>query len=449
MEEPRDRTKAVRALIAAADKAGLESLIGSLHPWEAAHVMSRLLKREQRQFLSMLRPEKAADVVEEMPEADAAEILEEMPAEAASHIVGEMESDEGADLLHELSEEKRDEILERFDPQDKRDAIELLSYAEKTAGALMMKEYIAVPQDRRLGDILHGLRARGEELASYRISHIYVLDADRRLLGVLPLPDLLLRSPGATAGELMVREPVTVGADVDQEEVARVFERYHLLALPVVDREGRMVGILTSEDVMKVVEQEGSEDLLKFSGIVTGEEFRDMPLLRRSSRRLAWLSVNILLNLVAASVIWMHEGTLVAVIGIAMFLPIISDMSGCSGNQAVAVSIRELAVGLLTPREFVRVWRAEASAGLVIGLVLGVELGLIAAFWKSSATLGLIVGGSLWLNTILSVSIGGLVPLMLKGLGKDPALASSPILTTLTDLCGFFLVLSMARAFLT
>lgn len=246
----------------------------------------------------------------------------------------------------------------------------------------------------------------------------------------------------------MIRNPVSVRADMDQEEVARVFERYHFLAMPVVDAEDRMVGIVAAEDVMRVLEQEGSEDLLKFSGIVTGEESRDMPLLRRSGRRLAWLSVNILLNLVAASVIWMHEETLVAVIGIAMFLPIISDMSGCSGNQSVAVSIRELAVGRLTPREYLRVWRAEASVGVIIGCVLGVQLGLIAGLWKSSPALGAIVGVALWLNTLLSVSIGGLVPLVLKALGRDPALASSPILTTLTDLCGFFLVLSLAKAFL-
>jgi magnesium transporter len=209
-----------------------------------------------------------------------------------------------------------------------------------------------------------------------------------------------------------------------------------------------MIGVVTQDDALKIVEQEASEDLLKFSGIVGGEETRDMPFLRRSSRRLAWLSVNILLNLVAASIIWAHEDTIMAVIGIAMFLPIISDMSGCSGNQAIAVSIRELAMDLIAPRDFLRIWWKEASVGLLNGFVLGAQLGGIAYLWKGRLDLALVVGLALWLNTILSLTIGSLVPLLLKKMKKDPALASAPILTTLTDLCGFYLVLTLAAEFL-
>jgi magnesium transporter len=170
--------------------------------------------------------------------------------------------------------------------------------------------------------------------------------------------------------------------------------------------------------------------------------------LRRSSRRLAWLSTNIVLNVIAASVIALYQETLAAVIALAVFLPIISDMSGCSGNQAVAVSMRELALGLLRPSEFWRVWRKEAAVGLINGLALGLLIGAVAWAWKGNPFLGLVVGGAMTLNTLVAVSIGGTVPLILRRLGVDPALASGPILTTVTDMCGFFLLLSIAAALL-
>ncbi len=169
-----------------------------------------------------------------------------------------------------------------------------------------------------------------------------------------------------------------------------------------------------------------------------------MPVSLRSRRRLSWLSVNIVLNMVAASVIAAYQDTLAAVIALAVFLPIVSDMSGCSGNQAVAVSMRELTLGILRPADVLRVWLKEASVGLINGLVLGVLLGAAAWLWKGEVWLGLVVGAALALNTVIAVSIGGTVPLLLKGLRVDPALASGPVLTTITDMCGFFLVLSFA-----
>jgi magnesium transporter len=187
---------------------------------------------------------------------------------------------------------------------------------------------------------------------------------------------------------------------------------------------------------------------LKTQGIVGGEELRSMPLLLRSRRRLAWLSTNIVLNIIAASVIAFYQETLAAVIALAIFLPIISDMSGCSGNQAVAVSMRELTLGLLRPSEFWRVWRKEAAVGLLNGTALGLLIGVAAWAWKGNIILGLVVGVALMLNTLVAVSIGGTIPMILRRMGVDPALASGPVLTTVTDMCGFFLLLSIAGALL-
>ncbi len=451
-----DQAIAISSIILNGSRQDLEDFLAGLHSWDAAQVVLKLPIEEQKRILTLIRPEKAADVVEEMPDLKAAEVISELSPEEGADIVEEMESDEAADLLQDLKEEQKERILEEMEPEDRAEAEELLSYPEETAGGIMMKEFISFRQNQRVADVIEELRSGVEEYREFPILYLYVLDEGQRLQGVLPLRDLILRPGEVSLLDCMIKNPVSVPVDMDQEEVGRIFEQHHYLAIPVVDLAQRMIGVVTQDDALKIVEREASEDLLKFSGIVGGEETRDMPFLRRSSRRLAWLSVNILLNLVAAYVIWLHEDTLQAVIALAMFLPIISDMSGCSGNQAIAVSIRELAMDIISPKDFLRVWWKEASVGLLNGFVLGAQLGGIAYLWKISdgsgfaypLELGLVVGVSLWLSTILSLTIGSLVPLLLKWMKKDPALASAPILTTLTDLFGFFLVLTLASKFL-
>ena len=205
-----------------------------------------------------------------------------------------------------------------------------------------------------------------------------------------------------------------------------------------------LVGVVRSDDVEQAAEERSNRSFLQFMGIVGGEELRTMPLRIRSMRRLSWLTVNILLNMVAASVIAFHQDTLSAVIALAVFLPIISDMSGCSGNQAVAVSMRELTLGFVRPSELWRVLGKEATVGIINGIVLGLLLGVVGWMWQGNWVLGAVVASALALNTLVAVCFGGSIPLVLRGLGQDPALASGPILTTVTDMSGFFLVLTFA-----
>ena len=198
--------------------------------------------------------------------------------------------------------------------------------------------------------------------------------------------------------------------------------------------------------IEEAVNKRKTKTFLRLSGIIGGEEFRTMPLLSRSGRRLSWLSMNIVLNIIAASVIALYQDTLAAAITLAVFLPMVSDMSGCSGNQAVAVSMRELSLGLVRPGELLWVLSKEARVGIINGLVLGLLLGGVAFLWKGNPWLGFVVGGALAANTLVSVLLGGVLPLVLKRLKLDPALVSSPLLTTVTDMCGFFFVLSFAAA---
>jgi magnesium transporter len=205
-----------------------------------------------------------------------------------------------------------------------------------------------------------------------------------------------------------------------------------------------MLGLVRRRSLLQALADRAESDSLKVAGIIGGDELRSMPVLTRSWRRLSWLSINIVLNIIAASVIAFYEDTLTAVIALAVFLPIVSDMSGCSGNQAVAVSMRELTLGAALPRDVLRVWRKEVIVGLINGMALGTLLGFAAWLWKGNAILGLVVGAALAVNTVIAVSIGGTVPLVLKRFKLDPAVASGPLLTTVTDMCGFFLLLGLA-----
>jgi magnesium transporter len=218
--------------------------------------------------------------------------------------------------------------------------------------------------------------------------------------------------------------------------------------MPVVDAEDRLVGVVRRASVRDAVSKSSTSIFLKFSGIIGGEELRTLPLHVRSGRRLSWLSINIVLNIIAASVIAMYQETLAAAIALTVFLPMISDMSGCSGNQAVAVSMRELTLGLVRPRELMRVILKESSVGVINGVALGLLLGAVAFLWKGNPYLGFVVGVALAANTLIAVTLGGALPLILKRFKFDPALVSGPILTTVTDMCGFFIVLSLATVLL-
>ncbi len=246
----------------------------------------------------------------------------------------------------------------------------------------------------------------------------------------------------------MIENPLSVRDSTSLDDLIDFFDVNHFVGVPVVDRQDHLLGVLQRSAVNEARADRNEADYLKSQGIVGGEELRTMPLLRRTRRRLAWLSINIVLNLMAASIIAIFRDTLSAVIALAVFLPIISDMSGCSGNQAVAVSMRELSLGLIQPRDLWRVLMQEGSVGLINGVVLGLLVAFLAYAWQGNGYLGLVVGLALCLNTMIAVCIGGTVPLILKYFNFDPAVASGPLLTTVTDMCGFFLILGLASLLL-
>ena len=427
----------------AEDPDRIDEFLGTLSGTDAMRAMFRLPEDERQAVLKALSVDAAAEFMEDVPDPVAADMIEALPAQAAASIVAAMPSDEQTDLLAEVESDEVGRILDAMAPDSAAWARTSLAFAPDSAGGLMVREYLAFSPRTTARSVLTQVTSGERDLSRYMLRYAWVVDEARRLVGVAAMRDVVNAAPNTTLNDVMGM-PTAVNAGADLALVDACLDEAEEMSLPVTDDDGVLLGILSRTDVDEALIDEAHGNHLKSHGIVGGEELRSMPLRLRSGRRLSWLSINILLNIVAASVIAAFEETLAAAIALAVFLPIVSDMSGCSGNQAVAVSMRELTLGVAGVRDVFRVWWQELKVGLVNGLALGVLLGAVAWLWKGDVGLALVVGVALAANTLVAVSIGGSVPLLLKRFGVDPAVASGPLLTTVTDVCGFFFVLGLA-----
>ncbi len=445
---PRERSDAeldatLRQQIETADFRAAAGLLEGLSAETRTRILSRLAPEVQETLVANLGSELAADVLLELPESQAVSLLDEMGPKQAAQILEELPRDEQADLVGELSAPSMDAILAEMDDEHASAVRELTEYDDDEAGGLMIVEYVALRDRDTVRDAVTYLQRHADEFRDYHIQYVYVVDDVGRLRGVLTLRDLLLLPATARLDSVMIADPLSVTTRTLLTELHALFLHMKFIGVPVVDDDGVLVGVLRRGVVEEAMADRYADEYRKAQGLVT-EELRTMPTLLRARRRLAWLSINIALNVVAASVIAAYQDTLARVIALAVFLPIISDMSGCSGNQAVAVSMRELSLGLVQAREVLRVWLKEVSVGLINGVALGALIAAVAWAWQGNPWLGAVVGIAMALNTMLAVSIGGTLPLVMRLLRMDPALASGPILTTVTDMCGFFLVLGGA-----
>jgi magnesium transporter len=436
-------TGSLEDLLRSGSAGEIESRLDAMQPDELLHEVYLLTPDDQRRLLTLLSPERAASLLEVVPDAHAADLIEEMPAAEAAPIVEELASDHRVDVLAELDADDAEAIIAKLAEEDAEEIRELITYAPDQAGGLMMTEFASYPMSLSVREVVEDLTREDIDYHLLTVHYVYVVVKKRKLKGVIRIRDLVFADPERKIGEL-AKDAYTVPPDASLGDLENFFDEHDIAAVPVVNTRGMMLGIVRRRAVLEALAEKSEADSLKAAGIIGGDELRSMPIAVRSKRRLSWLSINIVLNIIAASVIAFYEDTLTAVIALAVFLPIVSDMSGCSGNQAVAVSMRELTLGAALPRDVLRVWRKEASVGIINGIALGVLLGLVAWAWKGNAILGLVVGAALAVNTVVAVSIGGTVPLLLKRFKFDPAVASGPLLTTVTDMCGFFLLLSLA-----
>jgi magnesium transporter len=414
-----------------------------LHAADLADRLQRLDADEARALLRQLPADKVAAALAEVEEDRLPELLGAFDAVQLAGILQRVAPAAAADLLQQLSPGLRRDALAKL-PTEVADGVrKLLRYPEDTAGGIMSNRFITLREDMTVEVVRESLHVRAQEERTEDIAYLYVTDGDQRLVGIVSLRDLVFRRAERRMSEFMNRDVKFVSAEADQEALARLFEHYHYLGLPVLDADGKIVGVVKASDALDVASKEATEDMQLMVGL-SGEEHALTPWQQSIRSRLPWLYINLATAFLAASVVGLFEGTIAKWTALAVFLPIVAGQGGNAGMQTLTVIIRDLALGEITLGDGRRALVKEIILGLLNGLAIGGVVGLVGWWWQGSVMLGLVAGSAMFLNQLAAAIAGVMIPLGLKSLRLDPALASSIFLTTVTDVAGFFFFLGLA-----
>jgi magnesium transporter len=431
----------VRSGIERRDAAALQQLAGDLHEADTGDLIEALDTELRPAFVELMGREFDYAALTEVDDVVREEILEEVTPKAIAEGVRGLESDDAAYILEDLPAQEQAEILKQLPAQERGELERILHYPEASAGRRMQTEFIAVPPDWTVGHTIDHMRETVD--LPDRFFELYVVDGARKLLGAVALDRLLRTKRPVPIAELMDPDRRRVRATEDQEEVARTFERYNLVAAPVVDDGERLVGVLTFDDIVDVIEEEAEEDIKALGGVTRHEELSDS-VWTIARGRFPWLLANLATALLASWVIRQFEGSIEKMVALAVLMPIVASMGGNAGTQTMTVAVRALATRDLSDTNAWRVVRRELLVGVINGLCFAVIMGSIAAAWFHVTDLGLVIGLAM-VCVLAAAAIGGIaIPLGLIRLGVDPALASGPFVTTVTDVVGFFSFLGIA-----
>ncbi|MFL4968388.1 MAG: magnesium transporter [Xanthobacteraceae bacterium] len=431
----------VAEAIRAADAAALTDLVGELHQADVGQLLQALDPELRPRLIELMGDAFDFTALTEVDDTVREEILEELPAETVAEGVREMDSDDAVYILEDLPKQDQAEILEQL-PGPERTALERsLYYPEGSAGRRMQTDFIAVPPFWTVGQTIDHMREAAD--LPERFYELYVVDPAHRFLGAVPLDRLLRTKRPVTISELVDEDRRRVRATDDQEEVAHQFERYNLVAAPVVDEGDRLVGVITVDDVVDVIEEEAEEDIRGLGGVSRYEEFSDS-VWSVARGRFAWLFANLLTALLASWVISQFEASLQKMVALAVLMPIVASMGGNAGTQTMTVAVRALATRELSRANAWRIIGRELMVGVLNGLAFALIMGMIAAAWFNVTDLGIVIALAM-VTVLAAAALGGIViPLVLIRLGVDPAVSSGPFVTTITDVVGFFSFLGIA-----
>ncbi|MGP4041151.1 magnesium transporter [Gracilibacillus sp. D59] len=416
-----------------------------LHPYDQAKIFEE--QDDDIRFLiySYLSPEEMAEVIEQVDrDLVAAYIIEMVPA-FATKILEHMSTDDAVDILNELDKNKVASFLTIMDKKSSEEIKELLHYEEKTAGSIMTTEFVVINTKMTVKDAMRHLRK--EAPSAETIYYIYVVDSYKKLVGVISLRDLIIAEGDWLIQDVMSERVVSVPVGEDQEDIAQMMRDYDFLALPVVDFQDHLLGIITVDDIMDVMEEEASDDYSKLAGISEVERSGDTAL-SSAKKRLPWLVILLFLGMLSATVIGRFEATLEQVAILAIFIPLIAGMAGNTGTQALAVAVRSISTGEMEKKGKASVIWREAKTGLITGLSCGIIITILIAIWQSNIFLGLLVGISIMATLFVATVSGAFVPLVMHRFNIDPAVASGPFITTLNDLISIFIYFGLATAFM-
>ena len=432
-----------RELLAANDLESLRLILNGQHPADLAELFPRLNEEEQQQALQLLAEPLAAEMLADVDTPTMLSITEDLDNEALSDLVEEMAPDDAADVLGDLPAAQSEKVLELMEAEEAEEVRELLAHPDDTGGGIMTSRLVAVREDMTVAEAIAYLRAWAEEEEEEEVLYLYVVDEDDHLIGTVPLKRLLLASQDALIQTVTNRDLIAVRADMDREEIVQIFADYDLLALPVVDEEGRLVGRVTVDDIVDIIQEEATEDIYEMAAI-SAEELEERSAMGVVRRRLPWLLVCLAGTLVSGGVIDLFSEVLTSAGVLVLFVPAIMAMGGNSGIQTSTVTVRSLATGQLQLGNiWWTVWR-ELRVALSMGLFLGLLVFVVARVWTGGMLVGGCVGLAMFSAILVSAALGALIPLLFRRLGIDPAVASGPLITTLNDVFSLVIYFSIA-----
>ena len=433
--------KQVRSLLEHGDSKSAAILLESLKPADQAGVFDDLKPEEQDAILPKLNPEDSADILEELEEEDAAQVADRLKTEKLADILDHMEPDEAADLLGDIEPERASIVLNAM--QDSTYVEPLLKHHDETAGGSMTTASIVLKSGMTVKTAISHLRKLSPD--DEDIYYLFVTDKKDQLVGVVNLRSLVTHPSSTRIADIMDSDVISVSSDIDQEEAASLMKRYDLLALPVVDQDKHLLGVITYDDSFDIMEDEATEDIYRLGGIAE-ETPSDLPLGEAVKKRLPWLVVNLFMALLSAAVLSLFETTIAQMATLAAFFPIVAGVSGSAGTQTLTVTVRSIALGEIEPKNAIKVVFNQFMLSLVNGISVGLIIMLIALIWKGSPMLGLIAGIATLVNILSTAVTGVLIPLLIQKFKSDPALASPIIVTALTDALGYLVYLGLASA---
>jgi magnesium transporter len=425
------------------DAQALLRLLKDRHPADIADAIEPLPEEKKLRVFELLDPETAADVLVELNDPSREEILEETSPVRLAQIVAEMESDEVADLIADLPKETAAQVLRRMEREEVEEVTELLRFREDTAGGIMKRELLAIQDDATVAQAVLALQRLAQEEEVEDVHNVFVVDRNWRLVGVIPIRRLLLVDSSTPVRKAMDGDLIKVHTSMDQEEVARLFKKYDLISMPVVGDGDRLVGRITVDDIVDVVEEESIEDLMRMGGVNEDDRIFCPPS-RSLRKRLPWLYINLGTALLAASVVALFQDAISKKALLAVFMPVVAGMGGNTGTQTLTLITRGIALGELSFENVRRALLKESVVALANGVAIGLIMALGIYLWQGDWRLGAVLGMALILNMLLAGLVGTVIPVLLKRLGVDPAVASGIIVTTFTDAFGFLSFLGLA-----
>ena len=422
----------------------LEEKIEDIHP---ADVLDLLHDNEDDFFkiLKRLPDWFIAAILEEEDDEEKYEILKKFSESEQKKILGEMSSDELTDLVGALDEEETRSVLKKINEEDRKDVYKLLSYEPDTAGGIMATEFVSIRENKTIEKTLKYLQKEAPDAES--AYYLYVINKENVLKGVVSLRDIVCNDFDTKISEITNTNVISVPYYMDQEEVASKFEKYGFMTMPVVDENNKILGIVTVDDIVEVMQEETTEDIHRLGG-VDEEEKVDGSLRDSIKSRLPWLIVNLITAILAASVVGAFEGTISQVVTLATFMPIVAGMGGNAGTQSLTIVVRGIALGELDKDNGIRIFIKELLVGLTTGIVIGAIIAVLGFMWERNFVFGIVIGLAMILNMMVATMSGFIVPVILKKLKVDPALASAVFVTTVTDVLGFFFFLGLATMFI-